>query len=55
MVIGLGLMYQKTCRTNGRGPERYKKCAPGTKGGIVQVVVSMVKVGSKLTDKGIQY
>ena len=28
-VIGLGLQYQKTCRTNGGGPERYKQCAPG--------------------------
>ena len=28
-VLGLGLEYQKTCRTNGGGPERYKQCAPG--------------------------
>ena len=28
-MLGLGLQYQKTCRTNGGGPERYKQCAPG--------------------------
>ena len=28
-VIGLGLMFQQTCRTNGGGPEMYKQCAPG--------------------------
>ena len=28
-VIGLGLKYQDTCRTNGGGPEMYKQCAPG--------------------------
>ena len=28
-VTGLGLKYQQTCRTNGGGPEMYKRCAPG--------------------------
>ena len=28
-VIGLGNMYQDTCRTNGGGPEMYRQCAPG--------------------------
>ena len=28
-VVGLGLRYQPTCRTNGGGPEIYKGCAPG--------------------------
>ena len=28
-VLGLGFEFQKTCRTNGAGPERYEQCAPG--------------------------
>ena len=28
-VVGLGLRYQPTCRTNGGGPEIYKGCAAG--------------------------
>ena len=28
-IVGWGTEYQRTCRTNKHGPERYKKCAPG--------------------------
>ena len=45
-VIGMGLNFQKTCRTNGGGPEIYKACAPGmlniVKGSLDKILLQVL-------------